>query len=121
MTSLLKRATFIVKKDKEEMFNNANIIMSEPELKKEFENGFLKDCALYRNAKVFVACGSKVFDVLLKLKEEGIIKVPVLGIAHPSALNNDRIRYYLGEETDSFRWCREQSRISRELIESLIE
>ena len=84
MTSLLKNATYKVTGSKKEMFKDADMITKSEDLRKEFEEGFVKDCEQYNNARLFVACGQGVYDELMKLKERGVITAPVVAIAHPS-------------------------------------
>ena len=36
------------------------------QVRKEFEEGFVKDCEQYNNARLFVACGQGVYDELMK-------------------------------------------------------
>lgn len=116
-TSLLKNATFHKSIDgKEKMFKEVEDIEKYSELKKEFEDGFLKDCDCYRNAKLFVACGNKVYNKLVELKNKGVISSEVIGIAHPSNQNIDRIGYYIGDETYSFKWCRDKAKEAREIV-----
>ncbi len=93
MTSLLKRATF--EKESGRMFNKADKIIGDRELEKELNKGFVEDCKLYHDAKLFVACGSGVYRVLMDLHGQGVINAPVIGIAHPSGLNSNWVNCYL--------------------------
>ncbi len=92
-TSLLKRATFV--KVNGEMFNKAEKIASNLDLKEELNKGFLKDCALYHNVKLFVACGPGVYGFLKDLYNQGVLNAPVVEIAHPSGQNGNWIACYL--------------------------
>lgn len=120
MTSLLKRATFDITTGEEKMFKDVERIFKEPKLKEEFDKGFVEDCKKYENAKIFVACGSQVYDVLLELKRKGVITAQVIGIAHPSAQNKDRIAYYQGKETKPLLWCKEKSAEAIETVNRIL-
>ena len=113
MTSLLKEATYELKKDGSKMmFKDVKKIAKSEKLTKMLESGFVKDCGSYNKAKLFIACGPKVYDKLQELKAEGIINAPVIGIAHPSGANLGRISCYLGtkEPKDaSYLWCLEKA------------
>lgn len=116
MTSLLKDATYVVRKDgKKEMFKDTSAIARDVTLNEHFRNGFVADCCRYTETKLFVACGAGVYDILMRLKEEGIISAEVAGIVHPSGANSGRIATFLGKrlpkENDcSYLWAREQGR-----------
>ena len=87
------------------------------------KNGFAKDCINYTRAQLFVACGPKVYDVLLSLKQQGIISAPIIGIAHPSGGNNGRVYCYLGlkEPKDkTYVWCLEKAEEATKIIMSLL-
>lgn len=124
MTSLLKDATFEITKDgKKEMFKNVSKIGRSPKLQKMLNDGFVTDCKSYSNAKLFVACGPGVYDMLLCLKEEGVISTPVVGIAHPSGANAGRISCYLGEKEpidSSYIWCQDRAEEAKSVISSLL-
>lgn len=125
MTSLLKEATYIVRKNgKKDMFKEVNLIAKSEKLTKMLESGFVKDCGSYNKAKLFIACGPKVYDKLQELKAEGIINAPVIGIAHPSGANLGRISCYLGtkEPKDaSYLWCLEKAEEAIIVIKQLIK
>ena len=88
MTSLLKEATYELKKDGSKMmFKDVKKIAKSEKLTTMLEDGFVKDCTKYEHQVLFVACGPGVYDVLKKLKEEGKINGFVAGIAHPSGAN----------------------------------
>ena len=70
MTSLLKKATYKISGSRKEMFKDTEMITKSEDLKKEFEEGFVKDCEQYKNARLFVACGQGVYDELMKLKRK---------------------------------------------------
>lgn len=95
MTSLLKRGTYEIIDGKRKMFNKAKNIAGNSQLEKEFNNGFVKDCAQYQNAKLFVACGPDTYTILLDLFRQGIIRKPIVGIAHPSGQNGNWVNCYL--------------------------
>lgn len=124
MTSLLKEATYEIKRSgKKEMFKNVSKIKRSSKLKKMLNDGFVADCMSYSNAKLFVACGPGVYDMLLLLKKEGIISTPVVGIAHPSGANAGRISCYLGEKEpidSSYIWCQERAEEAKSVISSLL-
>ena len=124
MTSLLKDATIEITKDgKKEMFKNVSKIGRSPKLQKMLNDGFVTDCMSYSNAKLFVACGPGVYDMLLLLKKEGIISAPVVGIAHPSGANAGRISCYLGEKEpidSSYTWCLERAEEAKCVISGLL-
>ena len=119
MTSLLKEATFELKKDGNKgMFKDVSKIAKSEKLSKMLNEGFVKDCECYKSARLFVACG-QVFDILMDLKKEGVISAPVVAIAHPSGANQGRVSCYLGlkEPKDaSYVWCIEKSREAKEII-----
>lgn len=120
LTSLLKEATFELKEDgRIEMFKKTKDIAKSKLLTEKFENGFVKDCAQYTKAKLFVACGEGVYDELLKLKDCGIITAPVVGIAHPSGNNAMRVLYYMRQLDSSLEWCEERSNEARTIIDKL--
>lgn len=114
MTSLLKDATFVVKKNGEkDMFKNCPAIISDETLCKRFRDGFVEDCRHYSKARLYVACGAGVYGILLQLQKEGIIQVPVAGIVHPSGSNSGRIATFLGrrepkEGEVSYQWAQNQ-------------
>ena len=60
MTSLLKDATYVVGKRGKSMFKDTEIIAKSKELTEKYENGFVRDCEQYKQAKLFVACGQGV-------------------------------------------------------------
>lgn len=117
MTSLLKDATYRVKKNGEkEMFNDTKAIARSAELTELYTKGFVRDCAKYTKAKLFIGCGPDVFDKLQELRESGIIKAEIVGIAHPSGTNGGRIATFLGnrkpkEGEASYLWAQQQGQI----------
>ena len=123
MTSLLKEATYIVRKSgKKDMFKEVDLIAKSEKLTKMLESGFIKDCGSYNNAKLFVACGPKVYDKLQELKQAGVISVPVIGIAHPSGANLGRVLCYLGQkeaQDSSYEWCREKAKEATTILNTL--
>lgn len=125
MTSLLKEATYEMKKDgTKEMFKHAWKIAKSEKLTKMLNEGFVSDCSQYGKARLFVACGPGVYDVLCGLKEKGVISAPIIGIAHPSGGNMGRICCYLGtkEPKDaSYVWCQEKATEAKNSIKLLME
>ena len=124
MTSLLKEATYELKKDgSKTMFKDVKKIAKSEKLTRMLEEGFVKDCSNYENWVLYVACGPGVYDVLKKLKEEGKIKGFVAGIAHPSGANLGRIQCYLGKveaKDDSYVWCQNRAKEAKAICEFLI-
>ena len=116
MTSLLKDATYIKGKNGRTMFKDTEMIAKSKELTGKFENGFVKDCQQYKKARLFVACGQGVYVELKKLKERGVIKVPVVAIAHPSGNNSIRVLYYMDELDSSLVWCKEMAKEAKDII-----
>lgn len=122
MTSLLKRSTFVKANGK--MFNKAEKIIGFPELEEEFNNGFVNDCTLYHNAKLFVACGSGVLNILMDLFRKGIIKAPIVGIAHPSGQNGNWIKCYLKKkqaDSNTLKKCENMRNKALVQVQSLID
>ena len=123
MTSLLKEATYVLKKDgTKDMFRHAEKIAKSEKLTRMLEEGFVKDCNSYNNAVLFVACGPGVYDVLKRLQEEKKIKGHVVGIAHPSGANTGRIQCYLGKaepKDQSYQWCIEKAKEAKQRIMTL--
>ena len=102
MTSLLKEATYELKKDgSKTMFKDVKKIAKSEKLTRMLEEGFVKDCSKYENFVLYVACGPGVYDVLKGLLEEQKIKGQVVGIAHPSGANMKCIQCYLGRKEPS--------------------
>lgn len=124
MTSLLKEATYEIKKNgTKDMFRHAWKIAKSVKLTKMLNDGFVKDCSLYGKARLFVACGPGVYDVLCELKEKGVISAPIIGIAHPSGGNMGRICCYLGtkEPKDaSYEWCQERAKKAKDTIAAML-
>lgn len=116
MTSLLKDATYVVGQRGKTMFKDTEIIAKSKELSEKYENGFVRDCEQYKQAKLFVACGQGVYDELMKLKGRGVIAAPVVAIAHPSGNNAIRVKYYMEEIESSLMWCEEMSKKAREIV-----
>lgn len=114
MTSLLKDATYVVKKNGEkEMFKNCTAITSDEALNRRFRDGFVEDCRHYSNVRLFIACGAGVYDILFQLQKEGLIQAPIAGIVHPSGANSGRIATFLGrrepkEGEVSYQWAQKQ-------------
>ncbi len=121
MTSLLKRATYEIESG--DMFNKAEKIIGNRELEEEFNKGFVEDCKLYRDAKLFVACGIGVYRILKDLYRQNIINAPVIGIAHPSGLNGNWVKCYLKEKqanSITLKRCEKMRDDAIEQVESLI-
>ena len=124
MTSLLKDATYLLKKDgTKEMFKNTKLISKSTKLTQMLQEGFVADCKNYKNAKLFVACGPNVYDVLKDLQNQGLIDAPIVAIAHPSGANAGRISCYLGNKSPkdaSYEWCVQQAVEAKQVVNSLI-
>ena len=124
MTSLLKEATYVLKKDgTKDMFRHTEKIAKSEKLTRMLEEGFVKDCNSYNNAVLFVACGPGVYDVLKRLQEEKKIKGHVVGIAHPSGANTGRIQCYLGKtepKDQSYQWCVDKAKEAKQRIMTLL-
>ncbi len=123
MTSLLKDATFELKKGKKEMFKDTKKIEKSEKLTNLFVRRFVADCSKYKNAKLFVALGPGVYDVLEQLKKKSCIKVPIIALAHPSGANSGRISCYLGtkEPKDkSYEWCVEKCSDAKSIVSALL-
>lgn len=123
MTSLLKEATYEVnRKGEQVMFKHTEKIGKSEKLTHMLNEGFVKDCGNYSEAKLFVACGSGVYNVLKELKDKGVIKVPVIGITHPSGANLGRVLCYLGQkepQDDSYRWCRDKATEAKQIVDRI--
>ena len=103
MTSLLKDASFICEKKArsknskpiditgiiyyKNMLKDVELIEKSSKLKDLFNYGFVRDCALYTTAKLFVALGPGVYEKLNSLKENGVIGAEIAPILHPSGQN----------------------------------
>ena len=124
MTSLLKEATYELKKDGSRMmFKDVKKIAKSEKLTRMLVEGFVKDCSMYENEVLFVACGPGVFNVLTGLQKDGRIRGQVVGIAHPSGANTGRIQCYLGKvepKDDSYVWCQERAKEARTIIQMVI-
>lgn len=120
MTSLLKEATYVLKKDgSKDMFKSTEKIAKSEKLTRMLEDGFVKDCNSYNKAVLFVACGPGVYEVLKRLKEGKKIKGHIVGIAHPSGANTGRIQCYLGKvepKDRSYQWCIEKAKEAKQRI-----
>ena len=118
MTSLLKEATYDLKKDGSKMmFKDVKKIAKSEKLARMSEEGFVRNCSNYENDVLYVACGPGVYDVLKKLLAEGRIRGVVVAIAHPSGANTGRIQCYLGNlepKDDSYVWCLERAKEAME-------
>ena len=123
MTSLLKDATYEIKKDgSREMFRHASKIEKSKKLTRMLEDGFVKNCGKYENSVLFVACGPGVYDILKKLQNEKKIEGLVAGIAHPSGENLGRILCYMGQKEPmepSYYWCVEKAEEAKSIVSSL--
>lgn len=119
MTSLLKDATFVVTKKGEKGFNKAEKILKSELLLRRMNEGFVKDCKKYGKAKLFVACGEGVYATLNQIKSLGKIKVPVIGIAHPSPNNGLRVSYYQEIDEPSLVWCKQKAEEAKMIVNEL--
>ena len=124
MTSLLKEATYILKKDgTKEMFKDTKKIAKSAKLTQMLHEGFVADCKNYMNARLFVACGPNVYGVLEDLQKQNLIQVPIVAIAHPSGANAGRISCYLGNKDPkdaSYEWCVAQAENAKQVVAELI-
>ena len=120
-TSLIKEAAYEDKSGKIDPFNDAEMIAKSEKLNKRFNNGFVKDCKQYSKAKLFVACGHKVYNVLCDLKEKGVISVPIIAIAHPSNNNKIRVEYYLGKIENSLIECKNDAEEAKSIIHDFLK
>ena len=114
MTSLLKEATYELKKDGSKMmFKDVKKIAKSEKLTRMLEEGFIKDCSNYENEVLYVACGPGVYNTLKGLQAKGKIVGDVIGIAHPSGANLGRVLCYQGKaepKDDSYVWCQERAK-----------
>ena len=117
-TSLIKDAAFVKSGSRISGFKEVERIEESIKLKQKFDE-FVEDCKNYHKAKLFVACGHKVYDVLMMLKEKGVIKVPVVAIAHPSKNNQIRVEYYQGKEEKTLTECKEDSEVAKSIVANL--
>ena len=92
MTSLLRDAIYYRGK----MYRGKPSIFGTPILQKALADGFVKhDCRKCSNAKLYVALGPKVKEVLDRLKAEGKFSAPIVTIPHASGANGGRIAVFL--------------------------
>lgn len=123
MTSLLKEATYELKKDGSRMmFKDVKKIAKSEKLTAMLEEGFVKDCTKYENDVLYVACGPGVYNMLKKFQTEGRIRGEVVGISHPSGANIGRIQCYLGKveaKGNSYVWCQERAKEAKAMCLSL--
>lgn len=123
MTSLLKEATYVLKKDGSRMmFKDVKKIATSEKLTAMLKGGFVKDCTKYENAVLYVACGPGVYNMLKKFQTEGRIRGEVVGISHPSGANTGRIQCYLGKveaKDNSYVWCQERAKEAKAMCLSL--
>lgn len=119
-TSLIKEAAFEVKGESKIPFNDTDIIEKSVKLKEKYQNGFVNDCKLYSKVKLFVACGHKVYNVLCKLKSEGIITASIISIAHPSNNNTIRVLAYQGIEEKSLKECKDDAMEAKTVVNELL-
>ena len=114
MTSLLKEATYELKKDgSKTMFKDVKKIAKSEKLTRMLEEGFVKDCSNYEYWVLYVACGPGVYNTLKELQAKGKIVGDVIGIAHPSGANLGRVLCYQGKaepKGDSYVWCQERAK-----------
>lgn len=124
MTSLLKEATYEIKKNgTKDMFRHAWKIAISEKLTKMLNDGFVKDCSLYGKARLFVACGPGVYDILCELKGKGVISAPIICIAHPSGGNMGHICCYLGTkepQNASYERCQERAKKAKDTIAAML-
>ena len=114
MTSLLKEATYELKKDgSKTMFKDVKKIAKSEKLTRMLEEGFVKNSSNYEYLVLYVACGPGVYNTLKELQAKGKIVGDVIGIAHPSGANLGRVLCYQGKaepKGDSYVWCQERAK-----------
>ena len=118
MTSLLKEATYVKKKDGTNSRYSAKSSLESDGAASTIG----RDCSQYGKTRLFVACGPGVYDVLCELKEKGVVSAPIIGIAHPSGGNMGRICCYLGTKDpkdSSYKWCLEKAKEAKDIIDSM--
>lgn len=92
LTSLLRDATYYRNK----MFKGSPSIFCTPKLRKELMDGFVNhDCRECKKAVLYVALGSKVKEVLDRLKAQGELTASIAVIPHASGSNGGRIAVFL--------------------------
>lgn len=92
MTSLLRDATYY----RGEMYRGSPSILGTPILQKAMMDGFVKqDCRKCKDAKLYVALGPKVKEVLDWLEGKGKLTAPIVTIPHASGSNGGRIAVFL--------------------------
>lgn len=121
LTSLIKEAAYEDIGGRKVPFNDAEMIDKSNRLRERFVNGFVKDCDIYSNVKMFVACGNKVYNVLCELKKKGIIKAQIIAIAHPSNNNKIRVLYYQGKEEKSLIECKNDAEEAKSVINNILK
>ena len=117
MTSLLKDATYEITKNGKQMFKDVRKIAKSEKLTDMVNKGFVEECKQLQKARLFIACGPGVLEVLERLQSQGIINAPIVAIAHPSGANAGRIAAYLGK-TDL--WPVEQSQRAKSTIAEML-
>lgn len=96
-TSILKQPVLKTQKDKTQFISTIDYskIMNNEDLTNLFKD-FEKDCSEhYKEAELFIACGTAVRPILDILANKNIIKAPIITIAHPSQTNIQRAKVYL--------------------------
>ena len=122
MTSLLRDATYYRGK----MYRGKPSIFGTPILQKSLADGFVKhDCRKCSNAKLYVALGPKVKEVLDRLKAEGKFSAPIVTIPHASGSNRGRVAVFLGQRSpkgldNSYQHADEMRRIAKKTMSSLL-
>ena len=122
MTSILKDAVYCNGK----MFNNTSAIDRSARLTRLFRDGFVRDCAFYKSARLFIALGPGVHSILLRLKAEGVISADVIGLPHPSGANAGRCAAFLGcakagnKVDGALRWAVERAEESIGIVRRLV-
>lgn len=92
MTSLLRDATY----KGNEMYRGSPSILNTPKLRAALMDGFVKqDCRKCKDAKLYVALGPKVKEVLDWLKANGKLAAPIVTLPHASGANAGRIAVFL--------------------------
>ena len=103
-TSILKNCVKDTKKTKNPFISSIPRNMEKyPEIESEYKEGFAADCSKYINAKLWIALGSDVEQILQALQKAGVISSEsiILTIPHPSGANAGRIAAFLGENVNA--------------------
>ena len=122
MTSLLRDATYYRGK----MYRGKPSMLGTPVLQKALTDGFVKhDCRKCSEAKLYVALGPRVKEVLDWLNAEGKLSAPIVTIPHASGSNSGRIAIFLGNRSpngldDSYQRAAEMRRDAEKTMSTLL-